>query len=186
MMQVKQPSRIILFLVGIIITLAITALPSFAGTRQYDAGQRPDTFVFAPALGLQSDTPDGTAFAVGFYGDYYINHNVSIGPLVQMGFTDDLFQLGLTAQAKYTFHLADPALKPHVQAGIGVIYADLDRSAGRDDDDSSFLIPLGLGAEYKLTNSVWLDTTVLFNFTDLDVRNENFFVTLLVGLKFPF
>ena len=104
-----------------------------------------------------------------------------------MGFTDDLMQLGLTAQAKYTFDLANiPQLKPHVQAGLGFIYADLDLGNGRSEDDTSFLIPFGIGAEYKLTDSISLDGTVLFNITDLDVGSEDFFMTWLIGLKFAF
>jgi opacity protein-like surface antigen len=104
-----------------------------------------------------------------------------------MGFTGDLFQLGLTAQAKYTFDIGQiPALKPHIEAGIGFIYANKDGRLWRDEDDSSFLIPLGFGVEYRLTKSISLDTNFLFNFTDLDVRDENFFFTWLVGVRYRF
>ncbi len=128
-----------------------------------------------------------TAFALGFSGDYYITQGFSIGPLPQWGFTGDLIQFGLTGQAKYTFDLKEiPALKPHIEAGIGFIYADLDRNLGRDEDDVSFLIPLGLGAEYRLTDSISVDTNFLFNFTDLDVRDKNFFFTWLVGMRYRF
>lgn len=150
------------------------------------AASRAGKFVLGAGLGLQGDTPDGTAFALGFSGDYFLTNELSIGPLLQMGFTGDLFQLGLTAQVKYTFDLPQlPALKPHLEAGIGFIYADLDRPGG-SVDDTNFLIPLGLGAEYKLTDRISLDTTLLFNFTDLDIRDESFFITWLVGVKIPF
>lgn len=147
---------------------------------------RAGKFVFGAGLGLQGDTPDGTAFALGLSGDFFLTNELSIGPLLQMGFTGDLFQLGLTAQVKYTFDLPQiPALKPRIEAGIGFIYADLDRPEG-SVDDTSFLIPLGLGAEYKLSDRISLDSTLLFNFTDLDIRGESFFITWLVGVKFPF
>jgi opacity protein-like surface antigen len=104
-----------------------------------------------------------------------------------MGITGDLMQLGLTAQAKYTFDLPEiPQLKPHVQAGLGFIYADLDKGSGGSVNDTSYLIPFGVGAEYKLTDSISLDGTVLFNITDLDVRDEDFFMTWFLGLKFAF
>jgi len=170
-----------------VIIVVFLALTQFAEAQQESKDQRTGRFFFGAGLGLQGDTPDGTASALGFSGDYYITEKFSIGPLLQMGFTDDLFQLGLTAQAKYTFDLAEiPELKPHIEAGIGFIYSDLDRKSRRDEDDASFLIPLGIGAEYRLTNSISLDTTFLFNLTNLDVRDENFFFTWLVGLKFPF
>ena len=171
---------------GVIIVVFL-ALTQFAEAQQESKDQRTGSFIFGVGLGLQADTPDGTVFALGVSGDYYLTPEFSIGPLLQMGFTDDLFQLGLSAQAKYAFDLAEiPELKPHIEGGIGFIYSDLDWRSRRDEDDVSFLIPLGIGAEYRLTNSISLDTTFLFNFTNLDVRDENFFFTWLVGLKFPF
>lgn len=175
------------FIIGVVITIAIVTLTSFAEARQDAADNRSGRFVFGAAMGLQGDTPDSTAFAFGFYGDYYLTQEFSIGPLLQIGLTDDLFQLGLTAQAKYTFGIADiPKLEPYVQAGLGIIYADLDRRGWSDEDDTSFLVPLGVGAEYKLTDSVSLDSTFLINITNLDVRDENVFFTWLIGLKFTF
>ena len=170
-----------------VIMVVILAFTQFAEAQREPAADRTGRFALGAGLGPHFDTSDGTAFALGFYGDYYLTHEFSVGPLLQVGFTGDLFQLGFTAQAKYTFDLADfPKLKPHVQGGIGIIYADLDRSGRRDEDDTSFLIPLGGGVEYKLSDSVSLETTFLVNFTGLDVRNDNVFYTWLIGVKFPF
>lgn len=171
-----------------VIILVFLALTQFAEAQQVQsADQRPGRFIFGGGLGLQANTPDDTALAFGFSSDYYVTQGFSIDPLLQMGFTGDLFPFGLTAQVKYTIDLKEiPALKPHIEAGIGFIYFDLDQERWRDEDDVSFLIPLGIGAEYRLTNSISLDTTFLFNFTDLDVRDKNFFFTWLVGLKYRF
>jgi len=171
-----------------IIMVVILALTQFAEAQKVQsADQRAERFIFGAGLGLQANTPDGAAFALGLSGDYYFTQGFSIGPLLQMGFTGDLFQLGFTAQAKYTFDLKEiPALKPHIEAGIGFIYADLDRGRWRSENDVSFLFPLGIGAEYRLTKSISLDNTFLFNFTDLDVRDTHFFFTWLVGLKYRF
>ena len=164
------------------------ALTQFAEAQKVPSeDKRAGRFIFGAYLGLQTDTADDTAFTLGASGDYYINQGFSIGPLLQMGFTEDLFQFGLSAQAKYTFDLKEiPALKPHIEAGLGFIYSDLDRGSKGNEDDVSFLIPLGLGAEYRLTNEISLDTTFLFNFTELDVRDEHFFFTWLVGLRYRF
>jgi len=172
---------------GVIIVVFL-ALTQFAEAQRIQSeDQRAGRFILGAGLGLHANTPDGTAFALGFNGDYYLTQGFSIGPLLQFGFTGDLFQLGLTAHAKYTFDLKEiPALKPHVEAGLGFIYADLDRALGRSKDDVSFLIPLGIGAEYRLTDSISLDSTALFNFTDLEVRDKNFFFSWLVGLRYRF
>jgi opacity protein-like surface antigen len=186
-MKTKQLSHIMRFLVGIVITMVIIALTPIAQAQQYATDRRIDKFFFGAALGVQTDTPDSTAYAIGLYGDYYLTRGLSIGPLFQMGITGDLMQLGLTAQTKYTFDLPEiPQLKPHVQAGLGFIYANLDKGSGGSENDTSYLIPFGVGAEYKLTNSISLDTTILFNITNLDVGDEDFFVTWLIGLKFAF
>jgi len=177
--------RLICGVVTIVVFLALTQFAEAQRVQSED--QRAGRFIFGAGLGLQADTPDGTAFALGFSGDYYVTQGFSIGPLLQLGFTGDLFQFGFTGQAKYTFDLKEiPALKPHIEAGIGFIYSDLDRGRGRSEDDLGILIPLGIGAEYRLTNSISLDTTFLFNFTDLDVRDKNFFFTWLVGLRYRF
>ena len=172
---------------GVIIVVFL-ALTQFAEAQKVQsADQRAERFIFGAGLGLQANTPDGTAFALGFSGDYYFTQGFSIGPLLQLGFTGDLFQFGLTGQAKYTFDIKEiPALKPHLEAGIGFIYADLDRGRWRSENDVSFLFPLGIGAEYRLTNSISLDNTFLFNFTNLDVQDTHFFFTWLVGLKYRF
>jgi opacity protein-like surface antigen len=171
---------------GVIMVLFLALTPFAEAQRIQSADERAGRFIFGAGLGLHAGTPDNAAFALGFKGDYYFTQGFSIGPLLQLGFTGDLFQFGLTGQAKYTFDLKEiPALKPHIEAGIGFVYADLDRP-GRSEDDVSFLIPLGIGAEYRLTNSISLDTNFLFNFTDLDVRDKNFFFTWLVGLRYRF
>src|SRR5512139_1794340 len=169
-----------------VMVVVFLVLTPFAEAQQSEE-ERTGKIILGGGLGLMADTPDDTAFALGFNGDYYFTQGFSVGPLLQFGFTGDLFQFGLTGQAKYTFDLREiPALKPHIEAGLGFIYADLDRSRGRSEDDVSFLIPLGIGAEYRLTNSISLDTNFLFNFTDLDVRDKNFFFTWLVGMRYRF
>ena len=181
-MKTKKQSNVMRFLVGFVITLVLVSLTSFA-----DASDRRGRFALGGALGFMTDTPDSTAFAVGLSGDYYLTNEFSIGPLLQMGFTGDLFMIAPSAQAKYTFDLGGiPSLKPYAQAGIGFIYADLKRGGGEKENDTSFIIPFGLGAEYKLTNAISLDGTVLLNATNLKVRDENLFVTFLFGLKFAF
>jgi len=177
--------RLICAGVMIVVFFAFSQLANAQGVQSED--QRAGRFIFGAGLGLHAGTPDSTAFALGLNGDYYFTQGLSVGPLLQFGFTGDLFQFGLTGQVKYTFDIKEiPALKPHIEAGLGFIYADLDRSLGRSEDDVSFLIPLGIGAEYRLTNSISLDTNFLFNFTDLDVRDKNFFFTWLVGLRYRF
>ncbi len=172
---------------GVMIVALFALLQSANAQGVVSEDQRARRFIFGAGLGLQANTPDGTAFALGLNGDYYLTQGFSVGPLLQFGFTGDLFQFGFSAQAKYTFDIPEiPALKPHIEAGAGFIYADLDRGRLGSEHDTSFLFPLGIGAEYRLTKSISVDTNFLFNFTDLDVRDKNFFFTWLIGLRYRF
>jgi hypothetical protein len=145
---------------------------------------RTGRFSAGAGIGVQGSTPDDTAFAFNLSGDYYLTNNLSIGPLVQFGFTPDLFQFGLTAQAKYIFDIPQvPAWKPHVEAGIGFLLSDLDKR-GSNRTDNNYLIPVGVGLEYRLGPGLALDSTVFFNFTD--VHNRTLFLTWVVGARIPF
>jgi hypothetical protein len=116
------------------------------------------------AIGFLGNTPDGTAFATNFHADYFLTHQVSVGPLAQLAVTGDLFQFGFSGQGKYWLDLPglDTRLKMNLQGGLGFLHADLHRS------DTSFLIPIGVGLDFALSQQVSLTSTFLLNFTDVN------------------
>ena len=135
------------------------------------------------AVGFLSNTPDGTAFAFNLHADRFLQRNVSFGPLLQLGFTGDLTQVGFSGQGKYWIDLpqTDNRAKLVLQAGIGFVHADYFRNY------TSFLIPLGIGADYSLTRTLKLTGTFLLNFTDLDTgqgSNTNVMPGLTFGIRF--
>jgi hypothetical protein len=106
-----------------VFVLVFLALIRFAEAQVQSADKRAGRFIFEAGLCLQTDTPDGRAFALGFGGDYYVTQELSIVPLLQMGFTGDLFRLGLAAQAKYALDLKgipelDPTSRPAWDSSI--------------------------------------------------------------------
>ena len=116
------------------------------------------------AIGFLGYTPDGTAFATNLHADYFLNRQISIGPLAQFAVTGDLFQVGVSGQGKYWLNLPglDKRWKVNLQGGLGFMYADLHSS------DTSWLIPIGVGADYELNQQLSLTSTFLLNFTDVD------------------
>ena len=166
----------IAFVIALMLPVSITA--------QQQPERREGRLSLGADVGALFGTPDATAFALAFNGDYFLSHNFSIGPLLQVGLTSDLFLFGPSLQLKYTYDL-DQRLKTNLQGGIGFLYGELERR-GPDRDDTSFLIPVGPGLEYRLTDDLSIGGTLLFNFTNLKVRNENFFVSLLGGLRLRF
>lgn len=134
-------------------------------------------------IGLLGNTVDGTAFAFNIQADRFITSNFSIGPLVQIATTSDLFQTGISAQGKYWLPIPDTGnrMKVALQGGIGFVHAD------RLRDDTSWLIPIGVSLDWALTDTVGITGTFLLNFTDLDVgfdNDTNVMPGLAFGLRF--
>jgi hypothetical protein len=182
-MQRRDPLRVGLLMTVLAITTAGPALAQQTsppdGTRRFELGAD---------IGISGNTIDGTAPTVGITGDIKMAPQESIGPLILIGATDNLFQIGVSAQARLTLDIPDvPELKPQFQAGIGFIHADLDNGKS-SDSDTSWWMPLGMGVEYRPMKNLYFNTTLLFNFTHLNISNESdhFFITWFVGLRFPF
>ena len=116
------------------------------------------------AIGFLGNTPDGTAFATNVHADYFLNRQLSVGPLAQFAVTGDLFQVGLSGQVKYWLDLPgiDQRVKVNLQGGLGFLHADLHMF------DTSWLIPIGVGLDFALNQHVSLTSTFLLNFTDVD------------------
>jgi hypothetical protein len=134
------------------------------------------------ALGVMGATPDETAMALTTHADYFLDDETSIGPLAQFGVTDDMALVGVSGQAKRWFALdgTQGRSQIHVQGGLGFIHADIAQ------DDTSWLIPFGVGIDHTLDSGVTLTATTLVNFTNLDVAGDDAHVmpSLMFGLRF--
>lgn len=174
-----------LVLTGGMMLIVALAIP-ISATAQPPLESRVGRLSLGVEVGALAGTLDGTALGLAFNGDYFLSQNLAVGPLLQVGVTKDLFMFGPSVQVKYV-HDFDRRLKGTLQGGIGLLYADWDRRR-RARDDTSFLIPLGPGIEYRMTDSVSLSGTVLLNFTDIRVhgRSDNFFASLLGGVRVRF
>lgn len=121
------------------------------------------TWTSGGGIGMLAETPDETAFAVNGYADRFLSEEISVGPLLQLGFTDDLAQYGFSGQFKYWKGLPDMAspTKLVLQAGVGVVHAAFRQ------DDTSWLVPLGVGIDHTM-DALSLYAMFLLNLTDLD------------------
>lgn len=145
------------------VALAVTV--SLVGGRYAEAADpKTGDWTFGAGVGFLSDTPDGTAFALNGGVERFFSPSFSVGPLLQLAATGDLAQIGVSGQAKYWINIpgVENRLRVTVQGGIGFVHAAF------RDDDTSWLIPIGAGADYKLTDSLSIVGTFLLNFTDLD------------------
>jgi hypothetical protein len=146
---------------------------------------------FGSGLGFTSGTVNGTVFNLAFSGDYYLDRNFSVGPLMQISPTGDLFQISFAGVGRYYFRLNNGInLVPFT--GIGLIHADLDRGTGPgriDRNDTSWYIPIGVSLEYQATHNVALTSTLIVNLHDIDLspslsENDTTSVAMLFGFRF--
>lgn len=150
----------------LLVVAVVSALSCFSCPAAPEAAEQlvPGTWTGGIGLGFLRDTPDGTAFAVNLFAEGFVAERLSLGPLLQLGFTDDSSQVGVSGQVKYWIDIPDTArrLRVAVQGGVGFVHNSF--RAG----DTSWLIPFGVGADYAFTENLKVTGTFLLNLTDLD------------------
>ena len=169
--------------------LAMLAAGTIVGAPHAHANEH--SWGFGSDLGLTTGTVDGTVFTLGFNLDYYIDRNFSVGPMMQISPTGDLFQISFAGVARYHFRL-DNGINLVPFTGIGLIHADLDRGTGPgsiDRNDTSWYIPIGISLEYQATRNLALSSTFIFNLHDINLspslpENDHTSIALLFGFHF--
>ena len=145
------------------LVLAATAASAQGGSssrqEEEDDGVRASV---AASLGFFADDPGG--LNLGFELPIEFDRNLSIGPWVTLGLADDFLLLSATANIRYHFDVFDgpklSKLRPFLQGGAGITHYDDD---DRDDDDTGFLMNMGLGAEYAVSERVGFGSNIMFN-----------------------
>jgi hypothetical protein len=123
-------------------------------------------------IGFLANTPDGIAeLAFNGHADYFVSHSFSIGPLAQYAGAGNDFLFGLSPQAKYWLDIPGigSPTKLVFQGGIGFVRAGIKDSDGSGTADTygSFLIPLGVGLDYAMSERLAVTADFLLNFTSL-------------------
>lgn len=169
-------------LLAVLLTGPVGASPALADEQRWG---------FGSDLGLTSGTVNGTIFTLAFSGDYYVDRNFSVGPMMQLSPMGDLFQVSFAGVGRYHFRLNNGInLVPFT--GIGLVHANLDRGTGPariDRSDTSWYIPIGLSVEYQAVHNVALSTTLIVNLHDINLapslpEKDSTSVALLFGFRF--
>lgn len=169
--------------------LAIMATGTVVGAPSVQADEQ--RWGFGSGLGFTAGTVDNTVFTLAFSGDYYLDRNFSVGPMMQISPMGDLFQISFAGVGRYYFRLNNGInLVPFT--GFGLLHADLDRGTGPrriDRNDTSWYIPIGISAEYQATHNLALSSTLIVNLHDINLspslpENDTTSVALLFGFRF--
>jgi hypothetical protein len=168
-------------LAGIALATGLAGL-LFSGPVE-GADMSPGDVTLRVGFGILGNTPDGTALAANANIDVFVLPGFSVGPLFQSAFTEEAGQFGLSGQLKYWFTIpgTDGRLTVTPQAGIGFVYNSYCFG------DTSWLVPVGLTVDYRVTRWLSVDGTFLMNFTDLDTgrgSGATFMPGFTVGVRF--
>jgi len=97
-------NRNLLATAAAIVLLVLSAPSDQAGAVPPETG----VWSVGASAGVIGDTPEDTAFALNLQADNFLNQDFSLGPLLQLGVTSGMIQLGLSGQAKYWMDLHIP------------------------------------------------------------------------------
>jgi opacity protein-like surface antigen len=169
----------------LIALLAPTATFAADGDVRLKAGE------WSPHAGI-GFIAEPDAFLLGVGLDFGVASWLSLGPLLQAGFSDDDTIVAPTLNFHFGIDLSGVSnqyvrrIEPFVQAGLGMAYIEKERG-NDEDDDLGFLMNGGVGAQYWLTDEMAVGTSLLFNGMPEDVLDENFFFSWqLVTFRYRF
>ena len=144
---------------------------------------------FGTDIGFITGTADDTVFAFGMNLDYYLDPAFSLGPMLLLSPTGDLTEIAVAGVAR--FHIRLPTLNIVPFAGIGLVYANVDSGMGPnriETSDTSFYLPIGLAAEFPVSDKIALSTSLVVNIHNLNfappVEPDQTSIALLFGFRF--
>jgi hypothetical protein len=165
----QRPSALVLVLLTLsVLSLAGIAVPGLADADVNDL--RPGQWSGGVGAGFLTNTPDGVEFALKGHVDYFAIRGFSVGLLGQATLGGNDHVLGLSVQAKFWWDIPGTRdlVKVVVQGGIGFVGAYIDDTdSGVSDTYTSFVIPVGTGIEYTVTERIAATAEFLLNFTSL-------------------
>ncbi len=167
------------------ILLAMVLVMGWAGP----ASAQENSLGFGSDIGFWAGTSDDTVFALAFNLDYYLDPAFSLGPMVLFSPSSDLTQVAFAPVAR--FHILLDAVNIVPFAGVGFVYADVERTVGPvrvDLNDTSYYIPLGMALEVPVTPKLSVSTTFVFNLHGLKfgppAGDDDASVALMFGMRF--
>ncbi|MGA6827785.1 hypothetical protein ACO9S2_09260 [Nitrospira sp. NS4] len=105
---------------AVLLLLTTLIVPARADDNRWGFGRDP---------GLTTGTVDGTVFTLGLNLEYYLDRAFSIGRMMQIAPTGNLFRIACAGGGKYRIRLSKGFnLAPFT--GIRLAHADLDRGTG--------------------------------------------------------
>ena len=152
----------------LVITTLLLALPCVAANAQTRG--KGETVSVPGGLGF---TADPTSFLMGVDVPFAISENVALGPSMQVGVANDTTFFAPTWVGEFRLPMGDNPFLPFATLGFGAAYLEKERP-GPDRHDWGFLIDLGIGGDFWVTDQFAVGTKATFHLMPDDVAGEHF------------
>jgi len=135
-------------------------------------------------------TSDPTTFLMDFELAYTFDRWVSAGTMLQVGLEDDITLVAPTLNVGVRIPEmpgeAFDRIHPYGTVGIGFLVIE-DDGEPNDKRSAGFLINVGAGVEFQLSQSVYLYSQMIFNFLPKRTQDEKFiYAWPVAGLRIAF
>lgn len=163
------------------------AVLSIALITPLDTQAQESRIGFTTDLGLLQGAPDGSHFAMSFGLDYYVDPSFSFGLMTLFTPASSLNTYAFAGVAKYHIRFDRFTLVPF--AGLGFVHMNLDKISPTrvDDHSTSHWIPIGVSAEYTVSEKIALSTTLMLNLHRIrlnPIERDDTSLALLFGVHF--
>jgi hypothetical protein len=135
-------------------------------------------------------TADPDTALMNFEIPYAFDRWVSVGPMIQVGLTNDEMIVAPTGNITVTIPELPgngfDRLHPYGTVGMGFAVIEDDDRRG-DNSSTGFLINFGFGIEYQLSDHFFLGSHMMFNFLPEETLDEKFFYSWqMAGIRYAF
>lgn len=178
------------------------ALPDTAGAQVRETPQRERNSMGSPIANPGGPdegwsaragigfTANPTTFLMNLEAQYAFSEWIAVGPMLQLGLDDHYAIVAPTMNVTFKFaDLPGPTfdrLIPYTFGGLGLAVINDDR-ARNDKTSTGFMIDLGAGIEYQLTDNLFLGTQMMFDFLPQQTQGQKFIYAWQIGgLRYAF
>lgn len=137
-------------------------------------------------------TGSPSTFLMQFDGLYHFDRNLAAGPSLQIGVDGQITIVSMSVDGRYTFQLADPEdppskFTPFVTGGLGFSHYSADAGPFRDFSETGFLMMLGFGLGYRLSDEFGFESSMRFNIVPTEVLGDKFYYSWqMAGIRYTF
>lgn len=168
-----------------LLVILVTPIASIAQTAE-DAPSPQRGWSFEGGLGFTSG-PD--TFLLQFEAPYHFSSSFSFGPQLQIGVSDSMTLVALSANTRLSFDLSKVKnenlrkLDPFVNGGIGLAFIDPKGAV----DEVGFLMHVGFGVAFNFSTKIAVQSAMQFNIIPGSAAGEKFYYTWqIAGIRYRF